>query len=323
MQSDKDIIEQNMKIICVSGHTVDDYNKAITNLIEKSNTEVNIKLIEKKLNECENMLRGKTGSAFNKVHKAKEKVEKNLKIAKKNLETAKENAAQPFIKLAECAVKKKIIEDSQKRAFTKNIKEGYEIKAAKDANLTNEQFYIQLLKKKENWDQCENIYNTYYPQSGGKKKSKPRKSKPRKSKPRKSKPRKSKPKKSKPKKSKAKKSKPKKSKAKKSKAKKSKAKKSKAKKSKAKKSKAKKSKPKKSKPKKSKAKKSKPKKANSKLGCVDLCRNGTASQQKKYCNRNSPPYPASVCADEGKVGMRSTNDGEYYNIKNNRWVKQR
>ena len=67
----------------------------------------------------------------------------------------------------------------------------------------------------------------------------------------------------------------------------------------------------------------KPKKANSKLGWVDLCRNGTASQQKKYCNRNSPPYPASVCADEGKVGMRSTNDGEYYTIKNGRWVKQK
>jgi len=40
-------------------------------------------------------------------------------------------------------------------------------------------------------------------------------------------------------------------------------------------------------------------KANSKLGCVDLCKNGTASQQKKYCNRNSPPYPGAVCAELG------------------------
>ena len=63
-------------------------------------------------------------------------------------------------------------------------------------------------------------------------------------------------------------------------------------------------------------------KANSKLGCVDLCKKGTASQQKKYCNRNSPPYPGAVCLAAGKTGMRG-NDGEYYINKSGRWVKQK
>ena len=62
-------------------------------------------------------------------------------------------------------------------------------------------------------------------------------------------------------------------------------------------------------------------KANSKLGCVDLCKNGTASQQKKYCNRNSPPYPGAVCAELG-FNKKKGNDGNmYYANKAGRWSK--
>jgi hypothetical protein len=63
------------------------------------------------------------------------------------------------------------------------------------------------------------------------------------------------------------------------------------------------------------------KRANSKLGCVDLCKKGTASQQKKYCNRNSPPYPGAVCAELG-FDKKKGNDGNmYYANKAGRWSK--
>ena len=113
----------------------------------------------------------------------------------------------------------------------------------------------------------------------------------------------------------------KKSKAKKSKAKKSKkksAKKSKAKKS-AKKSKAKKKSQAKKSAKKSKAKAKAKKKSAKDLGCIDIClsadRSIPDSIRKKYCNRNSPPYPASACLEGDLV---SGNDGETYEVKKNK-----
>ena len=89
---------------------------------------------------------------------------------------------------------------------------------------------------------------------------------------------------------------------------------------------------KKSKPKRKSVKKSKPKrksankstkkpKSNSKLGCVDLCKKGTASQQKKYCNRNSPPYPAAVCFENNIGSMRGNDGNMYYANKAGRWSK--
>jgi len=63
-------------------------------------------------------------------------------------------------------------------------------------------------------------------------------------------------------------------------------------------------------------------KSNSKLGCVDLCKYGTASQQKKYCNRNSPPFPAAVCNELGINKLKGNDRNMYYINSANRWSKE-
>lgn len=55
--------------------------------------------------------------------------------------------------------------------------------------------------------------------------------------------------------------------------------------------------------------------------CKNLCKKGTPSQKKKYCKRNSPPYPANKC---GRVQSKQRgNDGKIYiNVKNSRNIYQ-
>ena len=50
--------------------------------------------------------------------------------------------------------------------------------------------------------------------------------------------------------------------------------------------------------------------------CRNLCEDGTKSEKKKYCNRNSPPYPANVenCWNKHTRG----NDNQWYESRKNK-----
>ena len=58
--------------------------------------------------------------------------------------------------------------------------------------------------------------------------------------------------------------------------------------------------------------------------CKNLCKQGkTASIRKKYCNRNSPPYPANKCKS---TTQKKGNDGNMWKLAKTksgvqRWVK--
>ncbi len=63
-----------------------------------------------------------------------------------------------------------------------------------------------------------------------------------------------------------------------------------------------------------------PKKTWTPQDCIDLCKNG---KKKKYCDRKSPPYPASACPGQERMG----NDGNLWHTrlygKSYRWVKSK
>lgn len=53
--------------------------------------------------------------------------------------------------------------------------------------------------------------------------------------------------------------------------------------------------------------------------CRNLCEDGNKSEKKKYCNRNSPPYPAGAEKCRGKT-MRG-NDNMWYESRPSGWKK--